>query len=400
MVLVDTQALYSSLFALFMGRELSDVDYKLHFSRMDVVKYIACLLDSPEFIQINLAPVIDCSVLPIVNNQLLSRVRDEPDCLENSVPSIVLYSRTGETRRERHSLVVPLRYYAQTATPSTPHNPAAQVDEAANGSSSSTSVLMACGSVDILQAKATLVSLLTSMPSFIDRDVIETSSYSLECLLLPVCQTFRRYSLFASLFQSLLDRPLTRDEYDVHFSTLNTLQFLCLLLKSSECLAKKIFEVLPTCTLSRVLNSQQLQVQVSGALDEGVYIVLSISYEREVSLAIRIRSTSSIILPASDSESLPLSELASFVDSLVASAIKDNSFSQEDFISTVRLVAADADVDSGVLINLQTSYQLPEFCGLITTAAKCRVALVCASQLGALSDELAAVEHSVLLIAH
>jgi len=219
-------------------------------------------------------------------------------------------------------------------------------------------------------------------------------------LLLPVCQTFRRYSLFASLFHSLLDRPLTRDEYDVHFSNLNTLQFLCLLLKSSECLAKKIFEVLPTCTLTRVLNSQQLQVQVSGALDEGVYIVLSISSDREVSLAIRIRSTSSIILPASDCESLPLTELASFVDSLVASAIKDNSFSQEDLISVVRLVTAHADVDSGVLIDLQACYQLPELCGLITPAAKCRVALVCASQLGAFSDELAAAKHSVLLIAH
>jgi len=173
MALVDTQALYSSLFALFMGRELSDVDYDLHFSRMEVVNYIACLLDSPEFIQTNLAPVIDCSVLPIVNNQLLSRVRDEADYQENGVPTIVLYSRTGETRRNRHSLVVPLRHYDRLATPCTSHNSAAQVAETGNGSNPSISVLLSCGSVDVHQAKATLGPLLTSMPSFIDRDVIE-----------------------------------------------------------------------------------------------------------------------------------------------------------------------------------------------------------------------------------
>lgn len=400
MSLIDPQALYSSLFALLMGRDLSDVDYDTHFSSMVATNFIACLLDSPEFIETNIAPVIDCSVLPIVNNQLLCRVRDEPDCHENGMPTIVLYSRTGETRRDRHSLVVPLRHYGRTATPSTSHNPAAQVTETGNGSNPSTSVLLSCGSVDVQQAKVTLGSLLTSMPGFIDREVIETSSHSLECLLLPVCQTFRRYSLYASLFQSLLDRPLNRDEYDVHFSSLNTLQFLCLLLKSSECLAKKIFEVLPSCTLTRVLNSQQLQVQVSGALDEGVYIVLSISTDRDVSLAIRIRHISSIIQPASDTESLPLTDLASFVDSVVASAIKDNSFSQEDLISSVRSIAAEADIEPGALIDLQADYQLPELCGLITPAAKCRVALLCASQLVVLSDGLAAAKHSDLFIAH
>ena len=169
---------------------------------------------------------------------------------------------------------------------------------------------------------------------------------------------------------------------------------------SSECLAKKIFEILPFCTLTRVLNSKQLQVQVSGALDEGVYIVLSIGSERDISIAIRIRHTSSIIQPASDTESLPLSDLASFVDSLVASAIKDNSFSHEDLISVVRSISANADIESSTLIDLQAGYQLPELCGLISPAANCRVALICASQLVVLSDELAAAKHSDLFIAH
>lgn len=400
MSIVDKQALYSSLFALYMGRELSDIDYETHFSSKEVANYIACLLDSPEFIEANIAPVIDCSVLPIVSNQLLSRVRDEPSCQVNGVPSIVLYSRTAGSRSDRHSLVVPLRNYAQTVTPSANLAPAAQVAEMANGINNSTSVLGSCRSVDVHQAKATLSPLLTSMPSFIDREVIETSSYSLECLLLPVAQTFRRYSFYASLFLSLLDRPLTRDEYDVHFSNLNTVQFIRLLLKSSECLAKKMFEVLPSCTLTRVLNSQQLQVQVPGAMDEGVYIVLSISSDREVSIAMRIRHESSIILPALDAETLALGDLASFVDSLIASDIKDNSFTQEDLVSAVRSIAADTDVEAGELIDLQASYQLPELCGLITSASKCRVALVCSSQLVDLLDEPAAAEQSVLFIAH
>ena len=397
---MDRQALYSSIFALFMGRELLDADYELHFSGMEATNYIACLLDSPEFIQTNLGPVVECSILPIVNNQLLSCVHNEAACQENGIPSIVLYSLTGEARRDRHSLVVPLRHIAQTATLRATHTTAAQLAEAGKGSSHSTSVLLSCGSVVVQKAKATLGSLLASMPGFIDREVIESSSYSLECLLLPVCQTFRRYSLYSSLFLSLLDRPLYRDEYDLHFSSLSTLQFLSLLLMSSECLAKKIFEILPFCTLTRVLNSKQLQVQVSGALDEGVYIVLSIGSERDISIAIRIRHTSSIIQPASDTESLPLSDLASFVDSLVASAIKDNSFSHEDLISVVRSISANADIESSTLIDLQAGYQLPELCGLISPAANCRVALICASQLVVLSDELAAAKHSDLFIAH
>ena len=400
MPLVDKHVLYSRLFVLLMDRDLSDVDYELYFSKMEPINYTAHLLDSPDFVQTNIAPVIDCPVHPIINNQLLSRVRDEPDCQINGTPSIIINSRSTGSRRNNHSLVVPLRGYGRMAILRTTHNSISHGTETGNGSSDSTSDLMPCRSIDVQQAKSSLCSLLKSIPSYIEREEIETSSYSFEYILLPTSNTFRRYSLYSSLFQCLLDRQLTRDEYNVHFSSLNTLQFLCLVFKSSECLAKKIFEALPSKTLTRVLNSQQLQVQVPGALDEGVYIVLTIRSNLDVSIAIRIHHTSSIIQPASEVESLPLNDLASFVDSLVASAIKDNSFSNEDLISTVRSITADAEVEPATLIDLQASYQLPELCGLVTVSARCRVALVCASQLVVLSNELAAVEHSFLFIAH
>lgn len=399
MTTYQSKEFYSSLFHLLLGRELSDEDYSTHFSALNIQAYIASLLDSPEFVEKNICSALDQPSIPIVDHSQLFDLSNDHWIEHGIVPAVALSVDVMEATNScystrHHQLIFPVAP-RQTIHRSNQANTLQGVDsqlllEALQASQ---------GAVDLCNARGLLDPHLLRTPSLLACDLLGEVSLSLELILLPTSQTLRRYSLFSSLFTSLLRRSLTIDEYALHFSSLSSLEFTALLLRSPECLAKNIFEILPSCACARIHNPRQLHVQLPGSLDEGVYILLSIGSNDSLMIAIRLRPLSRIVETATEPESLNPSDPRWLSDAITSVLIDCNSFTNEDLFSVASNFAISTEVEVETLASLQNGYQLPDLAGIFSTASSCTISLIAASQLAGLAGNLESRSDSNLIIA-
>lgn len=401
MTAYQSKEFYSSLFHLLLGRELSGEDYSTHFSALDIHAYIASLLDSPEFVEKNICPALDQPSIPLVDHTNLIDLNNGHWVQHGFVPAVALSVGGLQTLNSCQSARPHLRFFPISANQAN-HTSNQAISLQGIDSQLLLQALQASrGAVDVCIARDALAPFLLRTPGLLtsDSDLQENVSLSLELILLPAPQTLRRYSLFLSLFTSLLGRSLTLDEYDLHFSSLSSLEFTALLLRSPECLAKNIFEVLPSCACAKILSPRQLLVQLPGALDEGVYILLSIDSSESLFIAIRLRPVSRIVETATESDTLNPSDPRCLSDSITAALIHYNSFTNEDLFSVVSNFAISTEVDVETLVSLQSSYQLPDLAGIFSSASSCTVSLIAASQLPGLVSQLESKSTSNLIIA-
>jgi hypothetical protein len=399
MTTYQSQEFYSSLFHLLLGRELSDEDYSTRFSALDIHSYITSLLDSPEFVEKNICQALDQPNIPIVDHTKLIDLSNGHWVQDGIVPAVALSVGGLQTPNSCQSTRQHQRFFPISA------NQAYHTSNQANSLQGIDFQLLlqalqaSRGAVDLCNARDALAPFLLRTPGLLTSDQQGNVSLSLELILLPTSPTLRRYSLFSSLFTSLLSRSLTLDEYDLHFSSLSSLEFTALLLRSPECLAKNIFEVLPSCACARILSTQQLVVQLPGALDEGVYILLSIDSSESLIIAIRLRTVSRIVETATESATLMPTDPGCLSDAITAAMIQYNSFTNEDLFSVVSNFTISTVVDVETLVSLQSSYQLPDLAGIFSSASSCTVSLIAASQLSGLVGKLESRSASNLIIA-
>ena len=384
----QSKEFYASLFHLLLGRELSDEDYSTHFYALDIRSYISSLLDSPEFVEKNIYQAFDQRSIPIVDHARLTSLNTGNGVQHGNVPAVALFVDDLQTLNSCQTTRQLQRFFAISD-----HQPIHDSKQASALQGFDSQLLQQAlqasrGSVELCNARDALAVLLRRTPGLLTGELQHNARLSLELFLLPVSHTFRRYSLYSSLFTSLLGRSLTLEDYGLHFSRLSSLEFTALLLRSTECLAKTIFEILPSCTCARIHSPRQLVVQLPGALDDGAYVLLSIGSKENVAIAIRLRPVSRIVETVTEPETLNPSDPCCLSDAITAALIQYNSFTNEDLFSVVDNFAISTEVDVETLASLQCSYQLPELAGIFSSASSCTVSLMAAGQLADLASEL------------